>query len=87
MVVNNFKVPHGLALGCPSKVHIQLGLAGSLGQHSEVSRLSNFHTWNPHPSQEMVVRAWKPIHHNPNSHQPQPGPDTYLCGSARGPQP
>lgn len=47
MVVNDFKVSHGLALGCPSKVNIQLGLASSLGQHSKVSRLSNFHTWKP----------------------------------------
>lgn len=49
MVVDDFKVPHGLALGSPGKVHVQLGLAGSLGQHREVSGLPNFHTWVPTP--------------------------------------
>lgn len=73
MVVNNFKVSHGLALGCPSEVHIQLGLAGSLGQHREVSRLSNFHTWKP-PPKEMVMRNWKPINHNPTTPQFTPAP-------------
>lgn len=47
VVVNDFKVSHGLALGRPSEVHVQLGLAGSLGQHRKVSRLSNLHTWKP----------------------------------------
>lgn len=44
MVVYDFKVPYNLALGCASKVHVQLGLASSLGQHREVSGLPNFHT-------------------------------------------
>lgn len=57
MVVNDFKVPHRLTLGSPSKVHVQLGLASSLGQHREVSGLPNFHTWRAHP--KTVVRAWR----------------------------
>lgn len=47
MVVDDFKVSHSLALGCPGEVHVQFGLASSLGQHSEVSWLSDFHTWTP----------------------------------------
>lgn len=68
MVVYDFKVPHGLALGCPSKVHIQLGLASSLGQHREVSGLSNFHTWE-------TMQRWQrgPGHHYPQT-QPHTGP-------------
>lgn len=49
MVVNDFKVPHSFTLGSPSKVHIQLGLAGSLGQYCEVSGLPNFHTCSVQP--------------------------------------
>lgn len=56
MVVDDFKVAHSLTLSSPSEVHVQLGLAGSLGQHREVSGLSNFHTWRAHP--KKVVRAW-----------------------------
>lgn len=56
MVVNDFKVPHSFALGSPSKVHIQLGLAGSLGQYREVSGLPNFHTWGA--QSRWQVRAW-----------------------------
>lgn len=44
MVVYDLKVPHSLALGCPCKLYVQLGLAGSLGQHREVGGLPNFHT-------------------------------------------
>lgn len=57
MVVNDLKVPNGLALGRPSEVHVQPGLAGSLGQHGEVRGLSNFHTWKP---PETRVRAGNP---------------------------
>lgn len=65
MVVNDFKVPHGLTLGGPSKVHVQLGLAGSLGQHREVRGLSNFHTWRAHP--KTAVRAWRTLDPTPAS--------------------
>lgn len=64
MVVNDFKVPHSLALSSPSEVHVQLGLAGSLGQHREVSGLPNFHTWGTHPN--MVVRGWQLSRPNPS---------------------
>ena len=49
MVVDDFKVSHSFSLGSPGKVHVQLGLAGSLGQHREVSGLPNFHTWGVTP--------------------------------------
>lgn len=49
VVVNDFKVPNSLPLGSPGKVHVQLGLAGSLGQHREVSGLPNFHTCGATP--------------------------------------
>ena len=55
VVVDDLEVPHSLTLGSPSEVHVQLGLAGSLGQHREVSGLPNFHTWGTHP--KMTVRA------------------------------
>lgn len=70
MVVNDFKVPHSLTLGSPREVHVQLGLARSLGQHREVSGLPNFHTWRAHP--KTVVRAWRTP--NPNRSQPDPVP-------------
>lgn len=50
MVVDDFKVPHGLTLGSASKLHVQLGLARSLGQHREVSGLPHFHTWGASPT-------------------------------------
>ena len=81
MVVDDLEVSHGFALGGPSKVHVQLGLASSLGQHGEVSGLPNFHTWSAHP--EMVVRDWRP----PRPTPAPPHPDSYLCGSAQGPLP
>lgn len=84
MVVNDLEVSHGFSLGGPGKVHVQLGLASSLGQHREVSGLPNFHTWSTHP--EMVVRDWWP----PSPARPGPAPhspDSYLCGSAQDPLP
>lgn len=65
VVVNDLKVPHSLTLGSPSKVHIQLGLASSLGQHRKVSRLPNFHTWRANP--KTVVRAWRTPNPTPAS--------------------
>lgn len=70
MVVNDFKVPHSLTLGGPSKVHVQLGLAGSLGQHREVSGLPNFHTWGGQV--KTVVRVWWT--RSPNSSPARPLP-------------
>lgn len=70
MVVDDFKVPHGLTLGSPGKVHVQLGLAGSLGQHREVSGLPDFHTWGAHP--KTAVRAWWTPSLDPGPAQPPP---------------
>lgn len=50
VVVDDFKVPYSLSLGGPGKLHVQLGLAGSLGQHREVSGLPNFHTCGATPT-------------------------------------
>lgn len=64
MVVDDLKVSHSFALGGPSKVHVQLGLAGSLGQHREVSGLSNLHTCGAQA--ESMVRDWQPPSPTPN---------------------
>ena len=72
MVVDDLKVSYGFSLGGSGKVHVQLGLAGSLGQHREVSGLPNFHTWSTHP--EMVVRDGQPP--NPSPAQPSPAQTT-----------
>lgn len=89
MVVDDLEVSHGFSLGGPGKVHVQLGLASSLGQHREVSGLPNFHTWSTHP--EMAVRDWwPPSPARPSPARPGPAPhspDSYLCGSAQDPLP